>query len=362
MLRNPIKDRLRRSVLFLLLTPLIAVGIWFLASNHAKVPQPSGSAVIPVVSAATTTPSSSGSDSAGTEVLMHNVVLNEGASLKLYVRWLRGWVRPTRYGIVPSFDDSKSFALDITTGAVKVNLSDVAATLNSGMLKGSPLSKVSLAPSGKQLKVNGTVHKIVPLPFEMVGDLGAAPDGRIVLHVNNLRVLKIPLKGILKVFDLKAGDLVGPKGATGVQVAGNDIYFDPQKILPDPQKRGQLTDVHLKDQDIVAIYGLARPEVANYRQWRNFIRLRGGNLDFGKLTMHKVDLVMIDVSEDAWFKFDLEHYQQQIVNGYSRMTPQAGLQIFMPDIDKIPHNRANQNISLEWTRNRNIPPPPEVMR
>lgn len=297
-----------------------------------------------------------------TEVLMHNVVLNDGPTLKLYVRWLRGWMKPTRPGATPSFDDPKSFALDINTGVVRVGLSDVAATLNSEMLHGSPLSHVSLAPSGKQLKVNGTVHKILPLPFEMLGDLSAAPDGRIALHVASLRVLRIPLKGILKVFDLKAGDLVGPKGAKGVQVAGNDIYFDPQQILPDPHKRGKLTDVHLKDEDIVAIYGLARPEVESYREWRNFIRLRGGSLDFGKLTMHKVDLVMIDVSNDPWFKFDLDHYQQQIVNGYSRMTPQAGLQIFMPDIDKIPHNRATQNISLEWARNRNLPPPPEVMR
>jgi hypothetical protein len=297
-----------------------------------------------------------------TEVLMHNVVLNDGPTLKLYVRWLRGWMRRTHSGITPSFDDPKSFALDISTGVIRVNLSDVAATLNSGMLHGSPLSHVSLAPSGKQLKVNGTVHKIVPLPFEMAGDLSAARDGRIALHVASLRVLKIPLKGILKMFDLKAGDLVGPKGAAGVQVAGNDIYFDPQQILPDPHKRGRLTDVHLDSNDIVAVYGSAQQDVANYQEWRNFIRLRGGSLDFGKLTMHKVDLVMIDISNDPWFKFDLDHYQQQIVNGYSRMTPQAGLQIFMPDIDKLPRNRATQNISLEWARNRNIPPPPDVMR
>jgi hypothetical protein len=313
--------------------------------------------------AATPAPSTSPSVAdTSTEVLMHNVVLNAGPTLKLYVRWLRGWMRPTQPGITPSFDDPKSFQLDINTGVVRVSLGDVAATLNSGLLHGSPLSKVSLTPAGKQLKVNGTVHKLVPLPFEMTGDLGAAPDGRIVLHIATLRLLKLPLKGILKAFDLKAGDLVAPKGAKGVQVAGNDLYFDPQQILPDPQKRGKLTDVHLKDQDMVAVYGIARPEVVNFREWRNFIRLRGGSLDFGKLTMHKVDLVMIDVSNDPWFKFDLDHYQQQLVNGYSRMTPQAGLQIFMPDIDKIPHNRATQNISLEWARNRNLPPPPDVMR
>lgn len=150
--------------------------------------------VSPSEALAATPASSTESADNSTEVLMHNVVLNAGPTLKLYVRWLRGWMRPTRSGVTPSFDDPKSFALDISTGVVKVNLSDVAATLNSGMLQGSPLRKVSLAASGKQLKVNGTVHKILPLPFEMVGDLAASPDGRIVMHVANLRVLKIPLK------------------------------------------------------------------------------------------------------------------------------------------------------------------------
>jgi hypothetical protein len=292
---------------------------------------------------------------------MHNVILNEGPSLKLRVRWLRGWLRATRPDTTPSFDDPKSFLLDINTGVVGVSLTDLAGALNAGLLDGS-LTNISLAPYGQQIKVNGTLHKGIPLPFELIGDIAAAPDGRIRMHVATLRVLKIPFQGILKAFDLKAGDLVGPKGARGVQVSGNDIYFDPEQILPEPQKRGKLTDVHIKNADIVEVYGLARQEVMNARKWRNFIRLRGGNLEFGKLTMHNVDLVMIDVSDDPWFKFDLAHYQEQIVNGYTRMTAQAGLQIFMPDIDKIPHSRANQSISLEWARNRNLPPPPEVMR
>ena len=39
---------------------------------------------------------------------------------------------------------------------------------------------------------------------------------------------------------------------------------------------------------------------------------------------------MIDASKDAWFDLDLVNYQAQVVNGYTRMTPQAGLEIFMP--------------------------------
>jgi len=76
--------------------------------------------------------------------------------------------------------------------------------------------------------------------------------------------------------------------------------------------------------------------------------------------MHQVDLVMIDMSNDAWFDLDLAHYQEQLVNGYTRMTPQAGLQIFMPDLDELRHDKANESISMEWLKNRNTPPPSNV--
>jgi hypothetical protein len=76
--------------------------------------------------------------------------------------------------------------------------------------------------------------------------------------------------------------------------------------------------------------------------------------------MRHVDLIMVDPSNDAWFDLDLAHYQEQLVNGYTRMTPQAGLQIFMPDLDRIPHDKANQNIGMEWLKNRNAPPPHEI--
>jgi hypothetical protein len=292
---------------------------------------------------------------------MHNVILNEGPGFRLRVRWLRAWMHPTRPGAVASFDEPSSFTLDIEAGAVGMSLSDLTSALNSGVLKGSPLEHVSLTPYGRQLKLNGTLHKGVSLPFEMISDVGAAPDGRVRVHIAKLRVLKIPVKGILGAFRLKAGDLVDPKGAKGVQVDGDDIYFDPEQILPEPRKRGKLTDVHIaKTGDIVEIYGSARPEVIQVKEWRNFIRLEGGTLEFGKLTMRHVDIVMIDISKDAWFNFDIDHYQAQMVSGYTRMTPQAGLQIFMPGLDKVPP-RANKDISVQWMKNRNLPPPPDVV-
>jgi hypothetical protein len=174
-------------------------------------------------------------------------------------------------------------------------------------------------------------------------------------------VLKIPFKGLLGGFHITISDLFHPAGIPGIQVSNNDIFFETQKLLPPPHIRGQLTSVRIVNPDLEEIYGNAQSDVTRVEQWRNFIRLRDGTIDFGKLTMHHVDLIMIDISKDAWFDLDLTHYQAQLVNGYTRMTPQAGLQIFMPDLGEIPHNKATQNISIEWLKNRNLPPPPDVI-
>ena len=46
--------------------------------------------------------------------------------------------------------------------------------------------------------------------------------------------------------------------------------------------------------------------VTRVEQWRNFLRLSDGTIDFGKLTMHHVDLTMVDLSDDAWFDLDIK--------------------------------------------------------
>jgi hypothetical protein len=121
-----------------------------------------------------------------------------------------------------------------------------------------------------------------------------------------------------------------------------------------------LTKVRVVTPDIEEVFGNAEGAVTRVEQWRNFLRLNDGTIDFGKLTMHHVDLTMVDLSDDAWFDLDLNNYQNQLVSGYTRMTPEAGLQIFMPDLDSLPKGNKSQNISMEWLKHRNLPPPPDV--
>jgi hypothetical protein len=253
----------------------------------------------------------------------------------------------------PSFDDPESFVLQIQKGVIHVNIGDIANFLNTSSPPTAPLEDVSIQPDGDQLKIHGTLHKIVPLPIELVGTLSPNPDGFVRFHVTKLDVLKIPLKGLLGNFHIKLSDLVSTTSVPGIQIADNDIIFDTQKVLPPPHIHGQLTSVRVSVPDLEVIYGNAPNDEARLAQWHNFLRLSGGTLDFGKLTMHNVDLTLIDASNDPWFDLDLVNYQAQLVNGYTRMTPQAGLEIYMPDVDEQAPKNAGQSITLEWLKDRN---------
>jgi len=295
-----------------------------------------------------------------TNVYAHNLMLRKGeAGFRIYVRWLRGEIIRVNRSINPSFDEPDSFVLDVKTGVVHTNVGDLTNFLNQG-LTNSPLKNVTLSGDGDQIKLHGTLHKIVPLPIELVGTIAVAAANRIQLHVTQLSVLKMPVKALLGEFHLSLSSLFSPGNISGIEVSGNDIFFDPVKLLPPPHIRGELTGVRIVNPDVEETYGNAQEDVTRVAQWRNFLQLRGGTIDFGKLTMHHVDLIMVDLSDDAWFDLDLAHYQEQLVNGYTRMTPEAGLQIFMPDLDTIPKTKQNQNISMEWLKNRNVAPPANV--
>jgi hypothetical protein len=343
------------SVCILLLTWLV----WHLRSKR-PVGQPVTSAISTGASSGSTTIPTT-PDSAPTAVYAHNLMLRKGPDFRIYVRWLRGDLVRTRQNVNPTFDDPESFRIDVKTGIIRANIGDIGNFLNAGGVANSPLRDITLLAEDDHIKLKGTLHKLISMPVELLGSVAATPDNRIQVHVTKLSVLKVPLKGLLGGLNIGVSDLFHPKGIPGIEVSGNDIFFDTLKLLPPPHIHGQLTKVRVVTPDIEEVYGNAEEAVTRFEQWRNFLRLNDGTIDFGKLTMHHVDITMVDLSDDAWFDLDLNNYQNQLVNGYTRMTPEAGLQIFMPDLDNLPKNKGNQNISMEWLKHRNLPPPPEII-
>jgi hypothetical protein len=333
---------------------------WFAMRRQA--PSASGNSSGNPASITSGSQTPSGDDLAPTLVYAHNIMLRKGPDFRIYIAWIAGRMVRTKQNVNPSFDDADSFILQIEKGVIRANIGDICKYLNSTAAEDTPLKDIDIQPDGELVKIRGTLKKVVPLPIEIVGLLAPTPDGLVRLHVQHISVLKVPVKGLLGTFDVKLSDLVHSTNVTGVTISGNDIVFDTEKLLPPPHIRGQLTTVRVKVPDIEVTYGNAPNDPTQLAQWHNFIRFRDGAVDFGKLTMHHADLTMIDAANEPWFDLDLVNYQNQLVNGNTRMTAQAGLEIYMPSLKNQTSKKAGQSVSLEWLKNRNSSLPADLAK
>lgn len=302
-------------------------------------------------------------DQEPTQVYAHNIMLRKGPNFRIYLVWISGRMVRTKAGVNPSFDDPDSFILQIDKGVIRANIGDICKYLNSALGANGPLRNIEIRPDGDQIRIRGSVKKVVSLPIEILGTVAPTPDGKVRLHVQHISVLKMPVKGLLGAFDVSLSDLVHSTNMMeGVTLSGNDIVFDTEKLLPPPHIHGLLTAVQVRVPDIEVVYGNAPNDPSRLAQWHNFLRFRNGAINFGRLTMHRADLTMIDAVNEPWFDLDLVNYQNQIESGYTRMTNQSGLEMYMPSLKSHVPTPAGQSVTLEWLKNRNTSLPPDVVK
>lgn len=351
---SPIKRFAPALLSTVVLALLVATAFWF-GRRSAPVPVGTG----PSATEASIAPVSGDSDP--TQLFAHNILLRKGPHFRVYVRWIRGVMRRTG-SRNPSLDAPESFVLEIQKGVINVRLADIADFLNNDAAAKPPLRNITIANEDGELRIHGTVHKGISLPVRLDGTLSPLPDGRLRYHLQKLNVLKVPMKGLLGLFHVSLADLMPGTQIDGVSIQGNDIYFDTQRLLPPPHIRGNITSVTLTGDQLTVRYGGANNDEQSLAQWHNFLRLVGGSLDFGKLTMRQADLTMIDASDGPWFDLDLANYQAQLIYGTTRVTQSAGLEVYMPNVGNLPAKTAPQGVTLEWLRDRKTTPPLDVQK
>lgn len=354
-LKKRVNHRFRLVTAFLAFGVVVILLLWYW-TNRAR-PHSSASSI------ANETQFSGASkkalDGSVTRIHAHNLLLRKGPNFRVYVRWLDGRLAQTQKDVNPSFDHPNSFDLDIQSGVIRANIGDIGHYLNTS-LADSPLKNVSLLADGANLKLTGTIHKLFPLPVQAIASVAAMPDGRVRVHIMKISVLKVPVKGLLRLLHISAADLV-KNNLDGVKVEGNDLLLTTRKLLPPPHIRGRLTHISVDSPDIVADFGDAQKDVERVELWRNFLSLRGGTIDFGNLTMHPVNITMIDISTNPWFDLDLVNYRDQFAGGYTRITDASGLQMFIPDRRDVGTRPKQEDDSIQWFKHRNIPPPPQIV-
>jgi hypothetical protein len=210
--------------------------------------------------------------------------------------------------------------------------------------EGSPLKNLTVETDGPRLKMKGKLHKAVDVPFSTTASISATPDGRMRLHVESMKAVGIPAKGLLDLFGLKLDNLMDIKRRRGVDLQDNDIYIAAGQVLPPPEIVGRLARISVQGNRLMQTFD----DPSNGRPARlvlpsprspNYVYFGSGNITFGKLTMHDADLQLIDMDTRDPFDFFPARYNGQLVAGYSKNTPAKGLKTYMPDYNDVPKGR-----------------------
>ena len=278
------------------------------------------------------------------QIEMRNVRLHLPGGVAIDVGQLRGTM-VSRTAAPPVFDDQRSYVLDVEKASMSMSIESLQALMNNHVFagKGAPLTDIKVAIDGTLLKMSGTLHKGVEVPFSTKASVRASEDGRLQFHTESMKALGIPAKGILELFGLKLDDLVSLKHQRGIAIDGDDILIAPGQALPPPEIRGRVTKVSLENGRLVQVFdaGGAKPKALTppSASARNYIYFSGGDITFGKLSMHGADLQLIDADPHDPFDFWPEKYNAQLVAGYSKNTPSGGLKTYMPDYDDLRRGR-----------------------
>ena len=281
-----------------------------------------------------------GDQKASVKVQMRNVMYHFSDSVVVHIETLNGEVVPTGENKFPVFDDKKSFNIEISSGEIAIDTVSLANVLNSYVFASptAPLKGISVKIEKGRLKIKGHLHAKGDIPFETDGVLSPTPDGKIRLHSDKIKALHVSVKGLMDLFNVQIADFVKTGKIPGVATDQNDLILDLSQILPAPHIEGKVTAIRLERDTLVQTFGGAEGKSVKYLRLGNYMSYRGNTLRFGKLTMTDADLILIDMDPRDPFDFFLDHYKEQVAAGYTKITLNFGLRVYVKDFNKL-HQR-----------------------
>src|SRR5579871_5924378 len=142
----------------------------------------------------TPTPATPAAATATTKTQMRNVLFHLTPNAAAHLITLTGEIVPTGKNEMPVFDDKTSFEFHVTNGTVSMSLDALADIMNSYVFAkpSAPLKELQVTVKDGLLNIKGKLTK-GDVPFETAGTLSVDPDGRIRVHTEKVKALKIPV-------------------------------------------------------------------------------------------------------------------------------------------------------------------------
>jgi hypothetical protein len=284
---------------------------------------------------------------ASVHLQMRNVKYRFADNAAVQIKTLMGALVATAGHDFPVVDDKNSFRVRVDAAEVSIDPVSLSNIFNSYVFArpNSPLGGISISIEKGQLKIRGRLRDKGDVPFETTGTLSTTPEGRVRLHSEKMKALHMPVTGLMDALGIEIDDLIKNGKVSGVQVAENDLILDLQQVLPAPHIEGSAASIRVDGGMIATTFGDSAAKRAATLPSGNFMVFQGNRLQFGKLTMENCDLTLSDMDPGDPMDFFLDHYTEQLAPGYTKISTQFQLHVFVKDYDKIGRSKPSRTAS-----------------
>jgi hypothetical protein len=279
----------------------------------------------------------------GVKTEMRNVMFHLTDDAAAHVEFLSGEMWPTGKNEMPVFDDKTSFEVHVAEGRISITPEAMASILNTHVFAGSdsPFKNISISIDKDRLLIKGRLNGKRDIPFETSAILTASADGRIRVSTEKLKALHVPVKGMMDKLGIELASLVSTSKIPGMVTDKNDVLMDLGELLPAPHIKGKVSAVLIGENSIITIFGDgARLAMANDAV--SYMSFQGNPVRLGKLTMENADLTVLNIDAGEALDWSQDHYRDQLVAGYSKVTPAFGLRAYAKNFAKLRRRPATQ--------------------
>ena len=274
-----------------------------------------------------------------TETEMRNVDFHIDRTAMLHIHDLRGQMFDKEAGKPLNFDDKRTFIVRIFHGHIGVDGQTLSDLMNRYVFNygGAPLKGLVISIENGHLVQEGIMHKIIDIPFKMIADVAATPDGWIRIHPTRIEICNLNGAALMKAFGITL-EKVLTKLPAGVRVEKNDLLIEPLAILPPPKIEARLAEVMIEGNEMMQVFDDGRnvpPLELPEPDAKNFLYMHGGTLRMGKLFMVSADMQVVDTDPSDPFDFFVDEYNAQLVAGFDHNRANYGLTVYMRDYNDL---------------------------